>query len=161
MPDILTHAGLGTLAAAVRRRLKHVVASRLAPYDLTSQQFWVLLVLLRQGPMSLHPLAQQVWMDDPTASRVVKAMVGRDLLRTEPDPKHGRRILITLTPAAETLAVELQQLAADLKAGLVANLSPEEQAAVHRGLLGMISNLDGMLEGFPSSGLGDEAVAAS
>jgi DNA-binding MarR family transcriptional regulator len=145
----------------VRRRLKHVVAARIAPYDLTIQQFWVMLVLLEQGPASLHPLSQQVWMDDPTASRVVKAMVGRGLLRTQPDPKHGRRILITLTPAAVPLAQELQGLAEEIKAGLVANLSQEEQGIVRRGLIAMIGNLDDMLVGIPSTGPDDEAVAAS
>ena len=55
MPDTLTHAGLGTLTSAVRRRLKHVVGARLVSYNLTIQQFWVMLVLLEQGPTSLHP----------------------------------------------------------------------------------------------------------
>ena len=160
MPDSLTHAGLGTLASVVRRRLKHVVASRLAPYDLTIQQFWVLLVLLEGGPSSLHPLAQQVWMDDPTASRVVKTMVERGLLRTKPDPRHGRRILISLTPNSALLAQELQGLAAELKAGLVLGIGTDQQAAMRLGLLAMITNLDGMLVGIPSTSSGN-AVAAS
>ena len=160
MPDNLVHAGLGTLAAAVRRRLKSVVGSRLAPHDLTIQQFWVILVLLEQGSTSLHPLAQKVWMDDPTASRVVKAMVGRGLLNTEPDPKHGRRILISLTPSALPLALELQRLAAEIKAGLVSGLDPDQQAALRGGLVAMITNLDEMLVGTPSCGLGDEAAAS-
>ena len=161
MPDTLTHAGLGTLTSAVRRRLKHVVGARLVSYNLTIQQFCHMLVLLEQGPTSLHPLSQQVWMDDPTASRVVKAMVGRGLLRTQPDPKHGRRIVITLTPAAVPLAKELQGLAEEIKSGMVANLSLEEQGIMRRGLIAMIANLDDMLVGIPSSGPGDEAVAAS
>ena len=160
MPDTLTHAGLGTLASAVRRRLKHVVVARLGSYNLTIQQFGVLLVLLEQGPTSLHPLSQQVWMDDPTASRVVKAMVGRGLLRTQPDPRHGRRILISLAPAALPLAQELQGLASELKAAIVANLSLDEQGIIRRGLIAMISNLDDMLVGMPSSSPGNEAVAA-
>ena len=160
MPDSLTHAGLGTLASVVRRRLKHVVASRLAPYDLTIQQFWVLLVLLEGGPSSLHPLAQQVWMDDPTASRVVKTMVERGLLRTKPDPRHGRRILISLTPNSALLAQELQGLAAELKAGLVLGIGTDQQAALRLGLLAMITNLDGMLVGVPSSSSGNEAAAS-
>jgi len=160
MPDSLTHAGLGTLASVVRRRLKHVVASRLAPYDLTIQQFWVLLVLLEQGPCSLHPLAQQVWMDDPTASRVVKAMVERGLVRTRPDPKHGRRILITLAAGSALLAQELQALAMEIKAGLVAGLEADQQETLRLGLLAMITNLDGMLVGIPSNSPGN-AVAAS
>jgi DNA-binding MarR family transcriptional regulator len=161
MPDSLAHAGLGTLASAMRRRLKHVVASRLAPYDLTIQQFWVLLVLLEQGPCSLHPLAQQVWMDDPTASRVVKAMVELGLLRTKPDPKHGRRILISLTASSALLAQELQGLAAEIKSGLVMGIGADQQTAMRHGLLAMITNLDGMLIEIPSAGPDQDAVVAS
>jgi DNA-binding MarR family transcriptional regulator len=161
MPDTLTHAGLGTLASAVRRRLKHVVASRLAPYGLTSQQFWVLLVLLEGGPCSLHPLAQQVWMDDPTASRVVKGMVELGLLHTRPDPKHGRRILISLAASSTPLAQELQGLAAELKSGLVLGLEKNQQEAMRLGLLAMISNLDGMLVGIPAIDPDQDAAAAS
>lgn len=161
MPDTLAHAGLGTLAAAVRRRLKHVVAARLTAYNLTIQQFWVMLVLMEQGPTSLHPLAHQVWMDDPTASRVVKAMVGRGLLLTRPDPKHGRRILISLAPGALPMAQELTALAAEIKKSLVAGLTPQEQAAMRHGLSTMIANLDAMLVGIPSSGPGDASAAAS
>ena len=161
MPDNLVDAGLGTLAAAIRRRLKHVVGTRLVPYNLTLQQFWVILVLLEEGPMSLHPLGQKVWMDDPTASRVVKAMVGRGLLLAEADPSHGRRILISLRPSALPLAQELQLLAEELKAGLVAGIDADQQAVLRRGLLAMITNLDDMLDGIPSSGSGDAAVAAS
>lgn len=156
MPDTLTQAGLGTLAAAVRRRLKHVVAARLVPFGLTIQQSWVMLVLLEHGPSSLHPLAQQVWMDDPTASRVVKAMVGRGLLRTQPDPRHGRRILISLTPEAMPMARELQDMVAEVKEGLVSGLDAEQQALLRRGLLAMISNLDAM-----SADPADPAAAAS
>lgn len=160
MPDSLLHAGLGTLAAAVRRRLKHVVGSRLEPHHLTLQQFWVMLVLLEQGPTSLHPLAQKVWMDDPTASRVVKAMVGRNLLVIQPDPHHGRRILISLAPGALPLAQELQAIAAEIKSGLTAGLDPDQQAVLREGLLAVISNLDDMYVRFQASGQGDEAAAS-
>jgi DNA-binding MarR family transcriptional regulator len=147
MPDTLTDAGPGTLAAAVRRRLKHAVSARLTPYDLSMQQFWVILVLMEQGATSLHPLAQQVWMDDPTASRVVKGMVARGLLTTRADPKHGRRILINLSPDALPLAQELQLLADEVKTGLVAGLDAEQQAALRSGLRTMVANLDAMLVG--------------
>jgi len=150
MPDTLTNAGSGTLAAAVRRRLKHAVSARLTPYDLSMQQFWVILVLMEQGATSLHPLAQQVWMDDPTASRVVKGMVARGLLTARPDPKHGRRILINLSPDALPLARELQALADEIRTGLVAGLDAEQQEALRSGLRTMVANLDAMLVGPPN-----------
>ena len=160
MPDSLAQAGLGTLAAAVRRRLKSVVGARLAPHNLTIQQFWVMLVLLEGGTTSLHPLAQQVWMDDPTASRVVKGMVARGLLHIKPDPKHGRRILINLTPEAVSMAKELQVLANEIKAALILGLSLDEQAALRHGMLTMIANLEGMFAELVASGAGDAAVAS-
>jgi DNA-binding MarR family transcriptional regulator len=161
MPDTLVHAGLGTLAAAVRRRLKHVVAARLAPYDLTLQQFWVILELLEKGPTSLHPLAQQVWMDDPTASRVVKAMVARGLLQTQADPKHGRRILISLDPKTLPLAQELKELAREIKERLVLGLDPEQQAAMRQGMGILIGNLDTMLSAIPTESASDLQASAS
>lgn len=143
-PDPLFEAGLGTLAAAVRRILKQVVWARLTPYGISPQQFWVMLVLLEKGPSSLHPLAHQVWMDDPTASRLVKAMVARGLLTTKPDPRHGRRILIDLAPEARPLAHELQDLARDLHESMAAGLSPAEREALRGSLLTMIGNLEAM-----------------
>jgi len=143
-PDLLTDAGIGALAAAVRRSLKQVLWARLTPYKLSPQQFWVILVLLEKGPSSLHPLAQQVWMDDPTASRVVKAMVKGGWLTTKPDPRHGRRILIDLAPGAMALAHELQDLATALRASMVVGLSPVEQENLKGGLRKMIGNLEAM-----------------
>lgn len=159
MPDLLLNAGPGTLAAAVRRRMKHLIAGRLQPYGLTLQQFWVILVLQEQGPSSLHPLAQKVWMDDPTASRVVKALVERGLLRTQPDPRHGRRILITLNPFAESLAKELAALAEEIRTGLVQDMAPAQLEALKEGLHAMIENIDAMIRRLPSGADGSDSAS--
>jgi DNA-binding MarR family transcriptional regulator len=143
-PAPLSDAGLGTLAAAVRRTLKQVVWARLAPYGLSPQQFWVILVLLQKGPSSLHPLAQQVWMDDPTASRVVKAMVKGGWLTAKPDPRHGRRILIDLAPGALATARELQALAQELHESMAAGLTQAQRDVLESGLRTMIGNLEAM-----------------
>lgn len=145
MSDPYAKVGLGLLASAVRRRLKQVVWARLAPFGLTPQQFWVILVLLEEGPMSLHPLSQRVWMDDPTASRVVKALVGRGLLQSQSDPGHGRRIQISLTTEAQPMARELQALALEIKEGLGKGLTGPERDLLRQGLMTIIGNLDGLL----------------
>ncbi len=95
--------------------------------------------------MSLHPLAKQVWMDDPTASRVVKAMAERGLLQTQPDPRHGRRILISLPDESLPLAHELQTLATGIRGQVVAGMSLDHQTAMRQGFHLMIANLDAML----------------
>lgn len=145
----LTQMGLGFLVAATRRRVKQVVWARLVPFGLTPQQFWVLLVLHRKGPQSLHPLAQEVWMDDPTASRVVKTLCDRGLIRSDPDPAHGRRILIRSTLEGTKVTRQLEAIATEIRERLVGGLSEEEQAIVHRGLAQMIVNMDALAEEGP------------
>jgi DNA-binding MarR family transcriptional regulator len=159
--DPFSKIGLGLLASAVRRRLKQVAWARLAPYGLTPQQFWVILVLLEEGPLSLHPLSQRVWMDDPTASRIVKTLVGRGVLQSKPDPGHGRRILISIVPEALPLAQELQAMAQEIKGNLTNGLSDQEQDVVRCGLMTLIYNLDAQLaEARADHGEGDEQAAS-
>lgn len=141
-PTPLTKISLGFLVAATRRRIKQVVWARLAPLGLTPQQYWVLLVINRKGPQSLHVLAREVWMDDPTASRVVKILCDRGLLHSDPDPAHGRRILIQLTPEGTGMARELEAISEEFRVRLGGGLSDEEQAVLRRGLAQMISNMD-------------------
>ena len=52
---------IGLLVAATRRRLKQVIWSRLVPFNLTPQQFWVILHLHQGRAMSLHELAKNIW----------------------------------------------------------------------------------------------------
>ncbi len=148
-PTPLTKVGLGFLVAATRRRVKQVVWARLTPLGLTPQQFWIMLVINRKGPQSLHLLAREVWMDDPTASRVVKALCDRGLLRSEPDPAHGRRILIRLTPEGSGTARELEAISEEIRGRLAGGLSEEELAIIRRGLAQMITNMDHLAEELP------------
>ncbi len=148
-PTPLTKISLGFLVAATRRRVKQVVWARLAPLGLTPQQYWVMLVINRKGPQSLHALAREVWMDDPTASRVVKALCDRGLLHSDPDPAHGRRILIRLTPEGSGTARELEVISEEIRVRLAGGLSDEEQAVLRRGLTQMITNMDDLAGELP------------
>src|SRR5512142_3190920 len=103
--------GIGMLVAATRRRLKQVVWARLVPYNLTPQQFWVLLHLYQGHPMSLHELAANIWADDPTACRIVARLTDRKLVKADADPDDRRRFRLSLTPKGKKLAGDLAALA--------------------------------------------------
>jgi DNA-binding MarR family transcriptional regulator len=148
-PTPLTKIGLGFLVAATRRRVKQVVWARLTPLGLTPQQFWIMIVLHRKGPHSLHALAQAVWMDDPTASRVVKTLCDRGLVRSDPDPAHGRRILIRPTLEGTKVSRQLETIAEEVRERLVGGLSEEDQLVLRRGLAQMITNMDALAEELP------------
>jgi DNA-binding MarR family transcriptional regulator len=137
---------IGMLVAATRRRLKQVVWARLTPYNVTPQQFWVLLHLHQGRPMSLHELAANIWADDPTACRIVARLTDRKLVKADADPDDRRRFRLSLTPKGKKLAMELVELAGDIKNGMERNLTTADRQLVCEGLQKVVENLDLMLE---------------
>lgn len=141
-PSIPLPDTIGQLVAGARQKLKQAVYLGMVPLDLTPQQYWMLLVLLEQGPQSLHQLAKRIFVDDPTASRLLKTLVDRDILRTSADPTHGRRIIIDLGPEGEILRESLLAFTRDLRIGIQEGLTPEETATLVHLLGKVLTNLD-------------------
>jgi len=129
------------LVGVARRLIRQTFWVRYAPFGLTPQQGWVLRELLARGPLSLHCLAQGVFMDDPTASRVVKPLQDKGLVASLPDPRHGRRIVISLSDQGQRVAPALESIAAQLGRDLAVGLSPAELSGLRNGLVKVIGNL--------------------
>ena len=140
-PALDNNTPLVKLIAAARREVRQAFWSRNARLGLAPQQGWVLRVLSNEGPMSLHGLAQMVFMDDPTACRIVKALQERGLVQAVPDPAHGRRLVITVSEAGALLVPELNAIAEAIGQELEAGLSPAELLSLRAGLLKVITNL--------------------
>jgi MarR family transcriptional regulator for hemolysin len=138
---------IGLLIAAARRRIKQAVGSRVRGYDLTTQQFWVLVAIYEHPGFSLGELAARIRMDTPTASRVVFALMNRKLVEVRDDAEDRRRARLHLKPAGAALAKELHALATTVRAALVQGLSPTEQAALRAGLRQVIANMDRLQDG--------------
>ncbi|MBS1767655.1 MAG: MarR family transcriptional regulator [Acidobacteria bacterium] len=138
----LSQAPLGQLIAATRRRIKQALWAQLSEEGLSPQQYWILMVLMEHGAHSLHELAMRVWIDDPTASRIVKALVGRGILTTHPDPNHGRRILIRLAPGTEPLQKRLRALAVKVRGALEQGLESDEKVQIRSGLMKVVANME-------------------
>lgn len=142
LSSFLGRVPLGQLIAATRRRIKQALWSHLSEEGLSPQQYWLLMVLMEHGPHSLHDLAARVWIDDPTASRIVKALASRGILTTSPDPKHGRRIVIQLAPGSESLQRRLKALASKVRGALEQGLETEEKTQLRAGLMKVMANMD-------------------
>ena len=140
----LERAPLTQVIAAARRRIKQALWARLAEDRLTPQQYWVLMVLMEHGAHSLHDLAAKVWVDDPTACRIVKALTARGLVVSGPDPNHGRRILIRLAPGTEALQQRIKGVAKTVRGALEEGIDEEEKARLRAGLMKVMANLDAL-----------------
>ena len=143
VPDPRIHeAPLGGLIAGVRSRLVQVAQARVAEHGLTAQQFWMLMVLHEQGSQCLRALADQLWCDEPTASRVLKSLMKGAWVQVGPDPDHGRRLRISVAEGARTKVLALHDEAKALRQGVKAGFTPQEEAELRTLLARMLQNLD-------------------
>ena len=136
---------IGMLIVAARRSIRQLIAAKVVPLDITPHHYWMLIVLLRGAPMSLGELARAMWMDNPTVSRMVQQMGLRGYLSVGPDPTHGRRIRIRLTPEGLVLCEQLTRIGEDFQDNAQKGMTPEEVTILREGLCKYIRNLDVMV----------------
>lgn len=133
---------IGLLIAIVRRRIKQVVSGLAQPFGLSPQQFWMVVGLAERDGMALCEVAKNLRMDDPTASRIITALVARRLVQIAADPVDRRRTRLHLTSSGRSLAQELRPLAARIRAAITRGIEPAEQEIARATLRKIVANLD-------------------
>jgi DNA-binding MarR family transcriptional regulator len=142
------HSNLSMLVAAARRSIKHAVAPLLEPLDLTPHQAWMVLLIRETGSLSLTELANRMWLDHPTTSRLVHSLEVRQILQIKQDPTHGRRIRIGISEEGAAFAEMLFMAAENFRERMERDLSEEEKdvfRAVLRKLLGNLAEISAEL----------------
>ena len=138
---------IGMLVVAARRNLRQLAADTLKDLELTPHEYWLLMVVQQEGPLSLTSLAGRMWMDLPTVSRAVKALSERELLQVKNDPRHGRKLLISIHPQkGRSLMTELLKRTARTQARLDDGLGAEDIDTLQRGLARIIENVGTILK---------------
>jgi len=138
---------IGLLIGAVRRRIKQAVGSHVRRYHLTTQQFWVLVAIHEHPGVSLGQLAAHLRMDEPTASRVVSALMKQKLVQVKGDAADRRRACVHLATAGAALGKELQELATAVRAAVVHGFSPAQLSALRGALRKIVANMDQLQNG--------------
>lgn len=146
----LPESSLSMLIAAARRHVKHAVGAIVEPYGLNAYQCWILMLLRQRGPMSLSELAGRMWMDHPTTSRLVHAMQENGVIQVQPDPTHGRKVLIGLNPDKVGVVEDIYGKVSTYRSRLEHGLSEEEKSVLHTALEKVILNLSDLLEAEPA-----------
>ena len=127
-------------SAAIRR---HMEANILAADRLSWTAFTGLWVLWVWGEMESRELAQAVGVSRPTATGVVTTLEGRGFVRRKKDPRDGRMVLVSLTPAGKRKIEQLFPRFNAEEVAVTSHLDAAQQDALASLLRSMSRAVDG------------------
>ncbi|OXS94311.1 MarR family winged helix-turn-helix transcriptional regulator [Pandoraea apista] len=127
--------------ASLDRLLRRHMSEALAPLGLTLAQFTALSVLDARGKLSNAQLAQRSFITPQSANEVVSVMASRQWITREPDPNHGRIVLLQLTDEGRRVLAQCEAVAKEIDTRMRADVSREDAAAVQRHLEMFVRNL--------------------
>lgn len=122
-------------AEALYDALSHLVRvyqfrdrDRICCYDVSVTQCYALEALVRRGPLRLQALAEELFLDKSTASRVVETLVQKEYVRRVDDPEDRRAVRIDATTAGQRLYAQIRaDLVAEERA-MLGDMPPEIRA---------------------------------
>ncbi len=91
------------LILGAQREGNRILAAQLAPLGLTPSQAEVVRCLADHGPMSLRALGGLLVCETGSPSRLVDALVGRDIVVRTTDPTDRRQVTLSLSKAGQGL----------------------------------------------------------
>jgi DNA-binding MarR family transcriptional regulator len=98
------------LILGAQREGSRVLSAQLAPLALTPSQAEVIRCLADHGPMSLRELGGLLVCESGSPSRLVDALVGRDIVARREDPADRRQVVLDLTRAGRSLDGKVRQI---------------------------------------------------
>jgi DNA-binding MarR family transcriptional regulator len=117
---------VGFILRQVSQRHTSIFAAAIGS-QLTATQWAALSKLAEAGPSSQNQLGRLTAMDVATIKGVIDRLTARGLTETGPDPRDGRRLLVTLTRAGQALVEKLSPSALHVTEETLAPLTAKER----------------------------------
>lgn len=99
---------------------------------------YLLLLQLREGPLSVGELASKLLLDNSTVTRQINVMKKKRLIEKVPHPNDGRSALVAATPVGHDLAEVMHRLRLDRLRNTLQDW-PEEDRRVLATLTGRLT----------------------
>jgi DNA-binding MarR family transcriptional regulator len=130
---------IGSLDRILRRRMSEA----LAPLGLTLAQFTALSVLEAKGQASNAQVAERSFITPQSANEVLNAMASRDWVSREPDPTHGRIVLLQLTDEGRAVLRECELAVKIIEKQMMEGIELDAAGALQTHLETFVRNLRG------------------
>jgi DNA-binding MarR family transcriptional regulator len=132
-----THSALDRDAAALQQAIADLVRvyqfrdrDRICCYDVSVTQCYALEMLVQHGPMRLSGLADRLFLDKSTTSRVVNTLVRKGYVEQRADATDGRATVLSATRQGQRLCARITSDLVDQQRQLLDDLAPEVRAGV-------------------------------
>jgi DNA-binding MarR family transcriptional regulator len=103
---------------------------RICCHDVSVTQCYALETLVEHGPMRLSALAERLFLDKSTTSRVVNTLVRKAYVEQRADATDGRAMLINATRQGHRLCTRISSDLVEQQKQLLGDLAPEIRAGV-------------------------------
>ncbi|SFW77961.1 MarR family winged helix-turn-helix transcriptional regulator [Amycolatopsis australiensis] len=136
-----------TLAEELRQAIGTLVRAVRAVDTMPGGEAAILGYLDRDGPQTTAELAQRRMVSHQSAAKSVKELLGAGLVRAEPHPGDGRKVLLAITDAGRTrLGRERTRRATSLHEAIDETLTAAEQRKL-RDCVPLLTRLSAHLTG--------------
>ena len=103
---------------------------RICCHDVSVTQCYALETLVEHGPMRLSALAERLFLDKSTTSRVVNTLVRKGYVEQRADATDGRAMLVKATRQGQRLCARITSDLVGQQKQLLGDLTPEIRAGV-------------------------------
>jgi MarR family transcriptional regulator, 2-MHQ and catechol-resistance regulon repressor len=103
---------------------------RICCHDVSVTQCYALETLVGHGPMRLSALAERLFLDKSTTSRVVNTLLRKGYVEQRADATDGRAMLINVTRQGQRLCARITSDLVGQQKQLLEDLAPEIRAGV-------------------------------
>lgn len=136
-PGPETRAGLHRDAQALQAAVADLVRvyqfrdrDRICCHDISVTQCYALETLVEHGPLRLGELAERLFLDKSTTSRVVQSLVRKGYAAQHADATDGRAIALSATRAGRTLCARITDGLVEQQKEVLEDLDPGVRAGV-------------------------------
>ena len=154
-------ADLQTAVADLVRVYQFRDRDRICCHDISVTQCYALETLVEHGPLRLSALADRLFLDKSTTSRVVGTLVKKGYVEQGTDAQDGRAIALSATRKGRGLCTRITSDLVDQQKQLLQDLDPDVRAGVVQVLRRLARAADARFRSGTIAGEGQACCAPS